>query len=86
MQSHPLLTPDRTPTRPRPVTHPGSCGQRRPCWRSSCRERWADHQTVEVLINNQIVAHCHHGSYSSTTDFHFQVDYWRHGDQSGTWA
>ncbi|MDP8904488.1 MAG: hypothetical protein M3N29_04115 [Chloroflexota bacterium] len=76
---------DREQRTPRPVRHEGSCGERYRCWRRSCREHWPRALTVEVLRNRTIVAHCHGAGYTSTTGFDFQVDDWRHGDESETW-
>ncbi len=64
---------------PRPIHHPGSCGKRRPCWRPSCRSHWRGLQTVEMLRNNMIIAHCHGGSYSNTGDFDWRIETWVHG-------
>lgn len=83
MITHLPATSNRTP---RPVQHLGPCGERRPCWRATCREHWPAALTVETLRNHSVIAHCHGGEYTSATDFDFKVEMWRHGETSVTSA
>jgi hypothetical protein len=51
--------PDDTPPQYRPaIRHRGSCGPRRPCYRSACRERFGAYATVE-LLPDRVMAYCH---------------------------
>lgn len=43
--------------------HRGICGRRVECWRDSCRSRFGELRTVEILVD-QVIARCHRMTYA----------------------
>jgi hypothetical protein len=41
------------------LPHVGACGERRRCWRASCRLLHGAYNTIELLSDGTLVAHCH---------------------------
>lgn len=60
----PTNAADRTGAdHPRLGPHPGRCGDRHPCWRSTCRAMFDPVRTVEILPDRSVLAHCHGRAY-----------------------
>lgn len=58
----------------RPIRHNGMCGQRRECWRQSCRDTFSGYATIEVLIAGDAIAYCHR---TFTSSFDVKAAMWR---------
>jgi hypothetical protein len=41
------------------IRHAGPCGHRRHCHRATCRERFGDLPTIELLSDGRAIAYCH---------------------------
>ncbi len=46
----------------RPLRHEGHCGRRVRCWRTACREMFAETATLE-FAETVVIAYCHRSTY-----------------------